>query len=55
MKIILALGFALALAGCGADIAVRPSLGLSVGPSYGPDYYGGGGYYHHRWHRRGWW
>jgi hypothetical protein len=57
MKIIAASLLALTLMGCGADIAVRPTLGVSVGPAY-PAYYGGGGYgygYRHRWHRRGWW
>jgi hypothetical protein len=55
MKTLLALTLALGLAGCGADIAVRPSVGISVGPAY-PAYYGGGDYYRpwHRWHRRGW-
>jgi hypothetical protein len=45
----------LCLGGCGADIAVRPSLGVSVGPAY-PAYYDGGGYGPRwgRWHRRGW-
>jgi hypothetical protein len=43
MKIIAASLLALTLVGCGADIAVRPTLGVSVGPAY-PAYYGGGGY-----------
>lgn len=61
MKVLLALGLALALAGCGGYIT--PNLNVGVGFQGGGGYGGGGGYYHHRpywgggggrWHRRGW-